>query len=89
MLASPQIKTVKLADKKPGISDRSSFLRGVALNFNWFGRNGVATLTSPDCFKSMLSNVIHPQKCQNSFLRLRKMCPKDDAPYGIMKVYAF
>ena len=43
MLASPQIKTVKPPNKKPGISDRSSFLLGVASNFSSFGRDCVAT----------------------------------------------
>ena len=41
MLTSPQIKTVKPHDKKPGISDRSSFCVGIAVNFNSFGRTGL------------------------------------------------
>ena len=53
MLTSPQIKTVKPHDKKPGISDRSSFCVGIALNFNSFGRNCVTTFPWPGCFKSM------------------------------------
>ena len=37
MLATPQIKTVKPPDKKPGISDRSFFLRrrNVKFQFVW------------------------------------------------------
>ena len=35
MLASPQIKTVKPPDKKPGISDRSSFLRRRSVKFQF------------------------------------------------------
>ena len=34
MLVSPQIKTVKPPDKKPGISDRSSFLRRRSFNIS-------------------------------------------------------
>ena len=47
MLTSPQIKTVTPHDKKPGISDRSSFCVGIALNFNSFGRNCVTTFGWP------------------------------------------
>ena len=46
-LASPQIQTVKLPDKKPGISDRSSFLRRRSV---W--QNCVTTFPRPGCFKS-------------------------------------
>ena len=35
MLASPQTKTVKPPDKKPGISDRSSFLRRRSVKFQF------------------------------------------------------
>ena len=38
MLASPQIKTVKPPDKKPGISDRSSFLRRRSVKFHFVGQ---------------------------------------------------
>ena len=38
MLASPQIKTVKPPDKKPGISHRSSFLRRRSVKFQFVGR---------------------------------------------------
>ena len=48
MLASPQIKTVKPPNKKPGISDRSFFFCvGIALNFSSFGRNCVTTFPLP------------------------------------------
>ena len=33
MLASPQIQTVKPPDKKPGISDKSSFMRRRSVKF--------------------------------------------------------
>ena len=74
MLTSPQIKMVKLLDKKPGISDRSSFCVGVALNFNRFERNGVTTFPWPGCF--MLAYVIHAQipKILRAY--------EQDVPYG-------
>ena len=56
----PQIKTVKPPDKKPGISDRSSFLRRRSV---W--QNCVTTFPRPGCFKSMLTYVIHPQNTKN------------------------
>ena len=65
MLTSPQIKMVKLLNKKPGISDRLSFCVGIALNFNWFERNGVTTFPWPGCFKSMLAYMIHAQNTKN------------------------
>ena len=60
MLVSPQIKTVKPPDKKPGISDRSSFLRRRSFNIS------VRLAEWPGCFKSMLAFVIHPQNTKNS-----------------------
>ena len=77
MLASPQIKTVKPSDKKPGISDRSFFCVGLALNVSSFGVNCVTTFPWSGCFKSM-------------FLRIPKILHVlvQDVPYGsIMKAY--
>ena len=64
MLVSPQIKTVKPPDKKPCISDGSSFLRRRSVNDS-FGRNCVTTFPWPGCFKSMLTYVNHPQNTKN------------------------
>ena len=64
MLVSAQIKTVKPPDKKPGISDRSSFLRRRSVDDS-FGRNCVTKFPCPGCFKSMLAYVIHPQNTKN------------------------
>ena len=84
-LDSPQIKTVKPPDKKPGISDRSSFLRRRRLKFSSFGRNCVTTFTySPGRAAS--------KACWLTWFILR--IPKilsvlaQDVPYGgIMKTY--
>ena len=61
----PQIKTVKPPDKKPGISDRSSFLRRRSRRFQFVWPNCVTTFPWPGCFKSMLAYVIHPQNTKN------------------------
>ena len=74
MLTSPQIKMVKLLNKKPGISDRSSFCVSIALNLNWFERNCVTTFPWRGCFESMLAYVIPQQNYQKSFVSLNKMC---------------
>ena len=47
MFASPQIKMVKPPDKKRGISDRSSFCVGVALNSQQKIRGTSQELFSP------------------------------------------
>ena len=79
MLVSAQIKTVKPPDKKPGISDSSSFLPRRSVDDS-FGRNCVTTFPCPGCFKSMLVYVIHPQNTK--ILRVFAQ----DVPYG-MKAY--
>ena len=55
MLASPQIQKVKPADKKPGISDKSPFMRRRSVKFQFVWQNCVTTLPWPGCFKSMLA----------------------------------
>ena len=72
MLVSPQIKTVKPPGKKPGISDKSSFLRRRSVNDS-FGRN---------CYNIPLAGLLQKHvglrdssaKYQKSFVRLLKMC---------------
>ena len=57
----------KPPDKKPGISDRSSFLRWRNFKFQFVWQNDcVTTFPWPGCFKSMLVYVIHPPNTKNS-----------------------
>ena len=65
MLASPLIQTVKPPDKKPGISDKSSFMRRRSVKFQFVWQNCVTTFPWPGRFKSMLACVIHPQNTKN------------------------
>ena len=72
MLAWPQTKTVKRPDKKPGISDRSSFLRRRSVKFQFVWRKLCYNIPPVGCFKSMLAHVIHPQNTKNhSFVSAR------------------
>ena len=76
MLASPHTKTVKPPDKSHAFLTGRLFCVGVALNFNRFERNGVATFPWPGCLKSMLAYVIHAQipKILRAY--------EQDVPYG-------
>ena len=65
MLASPQIKTIKPPDKKPGISDRLSFLCQCNIKFQFIWQKLCYNIPWPGCFKSMLAYVIHPQNTKN------------------------
>ena len=74
MLASPQIKTVKPPDKKPDISDRSSFLgrRSVKFQFVWQKLSYNITLAGlPQKYVGLQDSSA---KYQKSFVCLRKMC---------------
>ena len=64
-LAWPQTKTVKRLDKKPGISDRSSFLRRRSVKFHFVWQKLCYNIPPAGCFKSMLAYVIHPQNTKN------------------------
>ena len=74
MLASPQIQTVKPADKKSGISDKSSFMRRRSVKFQFVWQNCVTTFPWPGCFKSMLACLFHPQNTKNPFMCLALYC---------------
>ena len=77
MLASPQIKTVKPPEKKPGVSDRSSPLRrrSVKIQFLW----------QKLCYSIPLAGLLQKHiglrdssaKCQKSFVCLRRICLMD------------
>ena len=65
MLASPQIKTIKPPDKKPGISDGLSFLRRCGVKFQFIWQKLCYNFPWLGCFKSMLAYMIHPQNTKN------------------------
>ena len=53
MLASPQIKTVKLPDEKPGISDRSSSLRRRKVKFQFVWQKWCYDINADHCIKQI------------------------------------
>ena len=60
-----RLKRLNLAIKSQAFLTGRFSCVGVALKFSSFGRNCVATFPWPDCFKSMLAYVIHPQNTKN------------------------
>ena len=74
MLASPQIKTVKPADKKPDISDRSSFLRRRSVKFQFVWQKLSYNITLAGLPQKYVGLRDSSAKYQKSFVRLRKMC---------------
>ena len=75
MLASPQIKTVKPTDKKPSISDRSSFLLRRSVKFQFLRQKRCYNINLAGLLQKHVGLRDSSAKCQNSFLCLREMCP--------------
>ena len=84
MLASPQIKTVKPPDKKPGFSDRLSFLPRCSVKFQFVWQKL--------CYNILLAGL--PQKyvgLRDSYAKYQKILRvfAQEVPYGgIIKGYA-
>ena len=74
MLASPQTKTIKPPDiKKPGISDRSSFLRRRSVKFQFVWQKLCYNIPSAGLFQKHVGFRDLSAKYQKSFVCLRKM----------------
>ena len=74
MLATLQIKTVKPPDKKPGISDRSFFLRRRSVKFQFVWQKLCYNIPLAGLLQKHVGLLDLSAKYQKSFLCLRKMC---------------
>ena len=73
MLASPQTRTVKTHDKKPGISDRSSFLHQRSVKFQFVWQKLCYNIPPAWPLRKHVGSHDLSTKCQESFVCLRKM----------------
>ena len=75
MLASPQIKTVKPPDEKPGTcSDRSSFLHRRVVKFQFVWQKLCYNISLAGLFQKHVGLLDSSAKYQKSFVCLCKMC---------------
>ena len=74
MTASPHIKMVKPPDKKPGISDRSSFLRWCRVKFQFVWQKLCYSIPLAGLLQKYVGLRDSSAKYQKSFVFLRKMC---------------
>ena len=74
MLASSQIKTVKPPNKKPCISDRSSFLHQHSVKFQSIWQKLCYNIPPAGLLQKHVGLHDSPAKYQKSFVCLRKMC---------------
>ena len=74
MTASPHIKMVKPPDKKPGISDRSSFLRWCSVKFQFVLQKLCYSIPLAGLLQKHVGLRDSAAKYQKSFVCLRKMC---------------
>ena len=77
MLGSPQIKTVKLPDKKPGISDRLSLLRRRSGKIQFVWQKLCYSIPLADMLQKHIGLCDSSAKRQKSFVCLRKICRMD------------
>ena len=75
MLASPQIRMVKSPNKKPGISDRSSFLHQRSVKFQFVWQKLCYSIPLARLFQKFIGLGHSSAKHPKSFMCLRKMCP--------------
>ena len=86
MLGSAQIKTVKLPDKKPGISDRSSLLRRRSVKIQFVWQKLCYSIPLAGLLQKHIGLRVHPQNAKNPSC----VCARYAlwTPYGsIMKVH--
>ena len=75
MLASPQIKTVKPPDKKPGISDKSSFFRRRSFQFQFVWQKLCYNIPLAGLLKKPVGLPDSSSEYEKSFVCWREMCP--------------
>ena len=73
MLASPQTRTIKTHNKKPGISDRSSFLRRHSFKFQFVWQKLCYNIPPAWLLQKHVGLHDLSTKCQKSFVWLHKM----------------
>ena len=74
MLTSPQIKMVKPPDKKPGISDRLSFLHRRSVKFQFVWQKLCYNIPLAGLLQNDVGLCDSSSEYQKSFMCWRKMC---------------